>query len=179
MHDLPHILSVLASFNTFSGFKKNLKKGHFYHYVIYQTTQWPHLNISEGFASLYEQQTSGKLHFRQWNVTAVWKVDLKKWEEPIRWKRIWKNVPLSSRGYSYQMMRSCWTPRRRFHLQLCSTPVCTLCKEHVHKKCGKVQMSRCLVTSHTFTEVLGVSIPCVPNLWLLNDDSATKATFSQ
>lgn len=47
MHDLPHILSVLASFNTFSGCKKILeKKGHFYHDVIYQTTQSPHLNTS-------------------------------------------------------------------------------------------------------------------------------------
>lgn len=58
-----------------------------------------------------------KLRFRQWNVTTVWNVDLKKWEEPIGWKRIWEKVPLSSQGH--QMMHSCLTPRRRFHLQLC------------------------------------------------------------
>lgn len=85
-----------------------------------------------------------KLRFRQWNVTMVWNVDLKKWEEPVQWKRIWKNVPLSYRGYSYQMMHSCLTPRRRFNLQLCFTPICTLYNKNelgTYSQCGNVQMS--------------------------------------
>ena len=40
-------------------------------------------------------------------VPTVWNVDLKNWQQPVYWKRVWENVSLSSRNYNYQMLNLC------------------------------------------------------------------------
>ena len=122
-------------------------------------------------------------------VPTVWNVDLKNWQQPVNWKRVWESVSLSSRNYNYQMLnfkfihRFYLTPRKRFQLQLCTTPICTLCNTnklgtymHMMWECPDVNAFWARV-SQVLSEVMGTHVPLLPNVLMLNDDSAIGFTI--
>ena len=143
---------------------------------------------SEGFVS-YMYKKLRESTCPPMGVSRVWNVDLKNWQRPANWKRIWENISLSSRNYNHQMLnykfihRFYLTPRKRFQLQLCTTPICTLCNNnklgtymHMMWECPDVSRFWSRV-SEVLSEVMGINIPLLPNILMLNDDSAIGLTM--
>ena len=125
----------------------------------------------------------------QMGITTIWDVDL----TPVQtnWKRVWDNIPLSSRNQNHQLIhfkmihRFYLTPRKRCQLQLSPTPICSLCDSnsigtymHMMWECPPVN-TFWLQISVALSNILEIHIPCTPNLLLLNDDSQLELSFIQ
>lgn len=124
-------------------------------------------------------------------ITTVWNVDLSYYQLQINWKRVWDNISIASRNLNHQLLhfkiihRFYLTPRKRCQLQLVSTPLCLLCNTksigtymHMMWECPLVNTFWSQI-SMLLSNILEISIPCVPNILLLNDDSSLNLTFIQ
>ena len=76
------------------------------------------------------------------------------------------------------------SPRKCCQLQITSTPLCLLCPQkvigtyiHMYWECVDV-ISFWKRIAQTLTDIIGVTVPCLPNVMLLNDDSFLNTTVS-
>ena len=113
-----------------------------------------------------------------------WEDDLSIPSADIHWSSVWSNITLSSRNPNHQMIhfnfvhRTYCTPRKRFRMNLALTPICDLCPigisgsfYHMVWECADVKVFWGSVAVK-LSGVLGVVVPVLPNILLLNDLSS-------
>ena len=116
-------------------------------------------------------------------IVDVWNIDLKPYNVTINWQRVWKNIPDTSRNYTNQVLnykmihRFYLSPRKCCQLQITPTPHCLLCPQkvigtyiHMYWECADVGLFWRLI-AQTLSDIIGFTVPCLPNVMLLNDDS--------
>ena len=145
--------------------------------------------IKKGFVSILYNKLLEHVNVPTGNVI-VWNTDLKMFQSTINWQRVWSNIPLTSRNHNNQLIhykmiqRYYLSPRKRCQLQISQSPLCSLCTEkpmgtyvHMMWECPEVLIFWRLV-SKVLSQTIDITIPCLPHILLLNDDSSLNLTLS-